>query len=82
MTMVPMWKTCPKCHRKYDWNPDVGKFNCPYCHGLGTPGMNILKKIFGKKKDNDLPDDIMVNTENPILGKDGKPQNKKIKIDK
>ena len=82
MTMVPMWKTCPKCHKKYDWNPDVGRFACPYCRGLGNPGKTILKKIFGKKKDGDLPDEIMVNTDNPVLGKDGKTQNKKIKIDK
>ena len=29
MTMVPMIKKCPKCHKKYSWNPDVGNFNCP-----------------------------------------------------
>lgn len=49
MTMVPMWKKCPKCHRKYGWNPDVGNFNCPYCHGLGKPGGGILENVFGKK---------------------------------
>ena len=81
MTMVPMWKTCSKCHKKYDWNPDVGRFACPYCRGLGKPGKNILEKIFGKKND-DFSDEVMVNTENPILGKDGKPQNERIKIDK
>lgn len=70
MTMVPMWKTCPKCHRKYEWNPDVGKFNCSYCHGLGKQG-----KIFDKKKDDDLQDKAMVNTENQVFGKGGKLQN-------
>ena len=39
-------------------------------------------KILGKKKDNNLLDEVIVNTENPILGKDGKNQNKRIKIDK
>lgn len=46
MTMVPMWKKCPKCHKKYAWNPDVGNFNCPYCHGLGKSESGILGKIF------------------------------------
>lgn len=51
MTILPMWKKCPKCHMKYDWNPDAGHFNCPYCLGLGKPGGGILENIFGKKKD-------------------------------
>ena len=50
MTMVPMIKKCPKCHQKYSWNPDVGNFNCPYCHGLGTPLYNLLDRIRDKKK--------------------------------
>lgn len=49
MTMLPMWKKCPECHKKYDWNPDAGHFNCPYCHGLGKPGGGIWGNIFGKK---------------------------------
>lgn len=32
MTMRPMWKTCPKCHKRYSWNPDVGKIACPRCY--------------------------------------------------
>lgn len=56
MTMVPMWKTCPKCHKKYDWNPDVGNITCPYCHGLGKPEKNIIEKMLKKKK-NDFPDE-------------------------
>ncbi|WP_075721741.1 hypothetical protein [Roseburia sp. 499] len=83
MTMVPMMKRCPKCHRRFNWNPDVRNFICPYCRGLGNPGKTILEKILGKKnKEDDLTDEVWVNTENPVLGKDGKPQNKKIKIDK
>ena len=62
MTMLPMWKKCPKCHKKYDWNPDVGHFNCPYCHGLGKPGGGILGIIFENKKDSH-DDEIYGETE-------------------
>ena len=50
MTMVPMIKKCPKCHKKYSWNPDVGKMNCPYCHGFGTPMSNLVEKYLTKRK--------------------------------
>lgn len=52
MTMVPEWKTCPKCRKKYSWNPDVGQFKCPHCGGLGKKN-GILPKLFmgSKKKD-------------------------------
>ena len=56
MTMVPMFKKCPRCKRKYSWNPDVGKMWCPYCGSLRIPGtgdlpMEKIKEIiFGKKK--------------------------------
>jgi len=53
MTILPMYKTCPKCHKKYSWNPDVGKFNCPHCGGLGKPESGGLGTIFGKKKPKD-----------------------------
>ena len=55
MTMVPMYKKCPKCKRRYSWNPDVGKMCCPYCRPFGVPGAGdiplnkILKKIMRKK---------------------------------
>lgn len=39
MTIIPILKKCPKCHKKYAWNPDVGNFDCPYCHGLGKPSL-------------------------------------------
>lgn len=43
MTMVPMYKTCSRCKRKYFWNPDVGKMWCPYCGPLSMSGAgNIL----------------------------------------
>lgn len=53
MTLVPERKTCPKCHRKYSWNPDVGKFFCPYCLGMGTPLTNLADRVFNKKKRSD-----------------------------
>lgn len=54
MTMIPIWKKCPKCHKKYGWNPDVGVMTCPYCHGLGEEKTGILENLFSKKeKDKD-----------------------------
>lgn len=50
MTMVPMWKKCPKCHNSYNWNPDVGQFKCPYCGGVGMPLSNLMDLILKKKK--------------------------------
>lgn len=38
MTMIPMYKTCPRCKRKYSWNLDVGKMWCPNCGSLGMLG--------------------------------------------
>lgn len=42
MTIVPMYRRCPMCKRMYSWNPDVGRFVCPYCCFGGT-------KIIGRK---------------------------------
>lgn len=56
MTMVPMYKTCSRCKRKYSWNPDVGKMWCPYCGPLGMPDTGdipwrkIKDAIKGRKK--------------------------------
>lgn len=47
--MVPDMRICPVCHKRYDFNPDVGHFNCPYCHGLGKPAGNGPMGRFGKK---------------------------------
>lgn len=83
MTMDLKWKTCPKCHKKYSWNPDVGQMMCPNCMGLGKPGKGIFNKIFGKKKDiESIPDEFSVTYENPIPNKDGTSKDIKIKIDK
>jgi len=38
MTMVPMFKKCPRCKRRYSWNPDVGQMWCPHCGPLGGIG--------------------------------------------
>lgn len=47
MTMLPMYKKCSRCKRKYSWNPDVGKMWCPYCGPLGQVGWGDIpwKKI-------------------------------------
>ena len=52
MTVHPMYKTCPKCHKKYKFNPDVrqGMF-CPHCGGTGLTKDNPLKKIINQIKD-------------------------------
>lgn len=58
MTLLPMWKKCPKCHKKYDWNPDVGRFFCPYCYGLGKQKKFDLKGVLGRKKEGDVFDKL------------------------
>ena len=45
MTIVLEIKKCPKCHKKYSWNPVLGSFSCPHCHGLGKGKESILDKI-------------------------------------
>ena len=35
MTIIPIFKKCPVCGKKYVWNPDIGKTICPHCDGLG-----------------------------------------------
>lgn len=56
MAMIPIYKTCSKCKRKYLWSPETGKMWCPYCGPLGTPGVGDVpwnkpqKIIIGKKK--------------------------------
>lgn len=63
MTMIPMWKTCTKCHKRYEWNPDIGTIDCPYCHGLGKMKKKMLEKAL---EDIDkLPDDVFAVTERP-----------------
>lgn len=32
MSLLPMYKKCRKCKKKYSFNPDVGRgLSCPYC---------------------------------------------------
>lgn len=52
MTMVPMMVRCEKCHKKYMFNPDVGRnIVCPHCFGTGTI-IDKSKKLFRwRKKD-------------------------------
>lgn len=55
MTMVPMYKICSRCKRKYPWNPDVGKMWCPNCSLLGVSSEDISWKkikdvLKGRKK--------------------------------
>ena len=74
MTMVPMMKMS-NVYRFIGSDVEI------YMRIAGRTKM--MKKILGKKnKEDDLTDEVWVNTENPVLGKGGKPQNKKIKIDK
>ena len=56
MTMMPVYKRCPICLRKYSWNPDIGQLWCPYCGKKGIPGieelpLKILKKTLWKRKE-------------------------------
>mgnify|MGYP004498740321 CR=1 FL=1 len=48
MTIMPMFKICPKCKRRYSWNPDARNMWCPYCGPLSI--VNNLRK---KKNVND-----------------------------
>lgn len=51
MTMLPMYRNCPICKKRYSWNPDVGIMFCPRCKGsLFQKGSKILQKLFKKKK--------------------------------
>ena len=50
MSFVPEWRICPKCKRKYSWDPDVGNFRCPYCSGKKSISLisvinNIVKSL-------------------------------------
>ncbi|MBO4415367.1 MAG: hypothetical protein J5824_05230 [Lachnospiraceae bacterium] len=42
MSIVPMWKRCPKCHKKYSFNPDVGQLGCPNCGRIGLKDPDVL----------------------------------------
>ena len=55
MSIIREMKKCPTCGKKYDFNPDVGNFRCPHCHGLGKlppkRGGDVLKDILKGKRD-------------------------------
>lgn len=38
MTLISMYKRCPRCKKKYSWNPDTGKIMCPHCGILSLIG--------------------------------------------
>lgn len=31
MTMLPIKRKCQVCGKNFNFNPDVGKINCPHC---------------------------------------------------
>lgn len=45
MTLAPVYKVCPVCHRRYLWNPGAGRMNCPNCGGIGKTGSKILGAV-------------------------------------
>lgn len=47
MSILPMYRICPKCNRRYSFNPSVGKIFCPYCERSQFSGMG--GKIIGKE---------------------------------
>lgn len=53
MTLIPMWKKCPKCHRMYSWNPDVGNLFCPDCGLFSLPGNGLPGRSGNGRKEKD-----------------------------
>ena len=55
MSMRMIIKKCPACHKNYSFNPSVGQFKCPYCHGLGKlKKESLISKLKRKiKSDNE-----------------------------
>ena len=51
MTIMPHWKICPRCHKLYDWNPDVGVISCPYCMEKDMKLVKKLKKFLSNNID-------------------------------
>lgn len=51
MTLIPVYKKCPRCKKKYSWNPDVGHMWCPDCGITSRPGAGDIPK---KKKLGDI----------------------------
>ena len=60
MTIVPEYRRCKNCGKKFSFNPDVGNFICPYCgsilgkkHLSGLPKLGIKKSSKKDNTDND-----------------------------
>lgn len=57
MSLVPVYRICPKCKNKYSWNPDAGEMFCPRCGpfsflNIGSFSLKSpLLEILAKKKD-------------------------------
>ncbi|MCR5587621.1 MAG: hydrogenase maturation nickel metallochaperone HypA [Lachnospiraceae bacterium] len=34
MTLVPEYRRCKNCGKRFSFNPDVGNIMCPYCGSL------------------------------------------------
>jgi len=44
MSIVMELRKCSACGKTYSFNPDVGRFNCPHCHGLGKVKKGLKRK--------------------------------------
>ena len=56
MTIMPQWKICPRCHKRYDWNPEGGVMRCPYCMEKDMKRIKKLKKLLGKDNEEIVSD--------------------------
>lgn len=57
MSILPMYKRCVYCWRKYTYNPSVGDFGevCKFCGRLQTKGKNQPKlRLFLQDKNNNM----------------------------
>ncbi len=46
MTIMPIYKICPVCKKKYIWNPDVGRSVCSECRKKRRDkGIQLLTKL-------------------------------------
>ncbi|GHV56282.1 hypothetical protein FACS1894216_20010 [Synergistales bacterium] len=50
MTILPMYKRCPRCGGKYSYNPSVGDMGlfCPYCAKLAFPPLTEVISEIGR----------------------------------
>ncbi len=46
MTVMPIYKICPVCKKKYIWNPDVGISMCIECRiKRCNKGIQLIRKL-------------------------------------